>query len=236
MRRDVYQSVTDSIINLLENDLPPWRKPWDNSSSIDSRLPFNASTGKHYHGINVPLLWANSQDSGYSTNGWLTFRQAKELGGHVMRGEHGQTVVFWKFREITDTDSGETKTIPMARAYTVFNIEQCDGLEKVKAGEIQLPVEPDNVINWCQSVGANIRHGGNRACFVPSHDLIQLPRPEQFHNPEHYHATALLELTHRTGHKSRLDRTFGKRFGDESYAFEELCAEMGSASYVPLSE
>ena len=117
----------------------------------------------------------------------------------------------------------------MARAYTVFNIEQCEGVEKVKAGEIPVPVEPDHVIGWCQSVGANIRHGGNRACFVPSHDLIQLPRPEQFHTPDSYHATALHELTHWTGHKSRLDRKFGKRFGNESYAFEELCAEMGSA-------
>ena len=84
--------------------------------------------------------------------------------------------MFWKFREITDTDSGEAKTIPMVPAYTVFNVEQCDGLDKVKAGEFPLSVEPDHVIGWCQSVGATIRHGGNRACFVPSQDLIQLPR------------------------------------------------------------
>ena len=229
MKRDVYQSVTDSIIRLLEDDLAPWRKPWSDSKMIDSALPFNASTGRHYNGINVPLLWAESHEMAYSSNGWLTYKQARDLGGHVRKGEHGQLVIFWKFREITDTDSGEVKNIPMARSYFVFNVEQCDELEKTRAGEIPQPVEPDHIISWCQSVGANIRHGGNRACFIPSHDLIQLPRPEQFDSADGYHATALHELTHWTGHESRLNRKFGKRFGDQSYAFEELCAEMGSA-------
>jgi antirestriction protein ArdC len=229
MKRDIYSTVTDSIIDLLERDLPPWRKPWDNSGSIDSALPFNAISGRHYSGINVPLLWAEGQEKGYATNGWLTYKQAKDLGGYIRRGEHGRTVVFWRFQDVADKETGEVKKVPFARAYTVFNIEQCAEIGETKAGEIPNPVEPDNVIAWCQSVGANIRHGGNRACFVPSADLIQLPRPEQFHSVESYHATALHELTHWTGHKSRLDRTFGKRFGDEAYAFEELCAELGSA-------
>lgn len=229
MKRDIYQSVTDSIIQLLERDLTPWRKPWADSKSIDSALPFNAVTGRHYSGVNTALLWAEGQEHGYSTNGWLTFKQAKDLGGHVRKGEHGRTVVFWKFQDVQDKETGETKKVPFARAYTVFNVAQCAEIGETKAGEIPNSVEPDNVIAWCQSVGAEIRHGGNRACFVPSADLIQLPRPEQFHAIESYHATALHELTHWTGHKSRLDRTFGKRFGDQAYAFEELCAELGSA-------
>lgn len=229
MRKDVYQSVTDSIISLLESDLPPWRKPWATDKTIDSALPFNAATGRHYNGINVPLLWADAQGAGYDCNGWMTYKQAKDLGGHVRRGEHGQLVVFWKFQEVEDKTTGKRKTIPFARAYTVFNVLQCDGLEGTKVGEIPAPVEPDSVISWAQSIGARIQHGGNRACFVPSADLIQLPRPENFPERSEYHATALHELTHWTGHKSRLDRTFGTRFGDESYAFEELVAEMGSA-------
>lgn len=226
--KDLYQFVTDSVVSLLESDLPPWRKPWNDDTSIDSALPFNAISGRHYSGINTVLLWAEAHEQGYSRNGWLTFRQASENGGHVRKGERGRTVVFWKFQQVTD-DDGQTKNVPFARAFTVFNVNQCEGLQDTKAGQIPQPVEPDNVISWAQSVGAEIRHGGNRACFVPSADLIQLPRPEQFPLRAEYHATALHELTHWTGHKSRLARTFGKRFGDEAYAFEELCAELGSA-------
>lgn len=227
MKRDVYQSVTDSIIALLERELPPWRKPWTDSKSIDSALPFNASTGRHYNGINVPLLWGQAQGMGYATNGWLTYKQAQACGGHVRKGEKGTLVVFWKFLERED-ENGNQKTIPMARGYTVFNVEQCADVD-TKAGTVPEPVEPDNVISWAQSVGATVRHGGNRACYVPSQDFIQLPRPEQFASRELYHATALHELTHWTGHKSRLDRAFGSRFGTEAYAFEELIAEMGAA-------
>jgi len=227
MKHDIYQSVTDSIINLLEQDLAPWHKPWSDSDSIDCALPFNAATGRHYSGINVALLWAKGYETGYLMNGWLTYKQALDLGGHVMKGEKSQRIVFWKFRDVEK--NGKIETIPFARAYSVFNVEQCNGLENSKVGELISPVEPDDVIHWCQTVGADIRHGGNRACFVPSHDFIQLPRPEQFENYSVYHATALHELTHWTGHKSRIDRQFGKRFGDQAYAFEELIAEIGSA-------
>lgn len=232
MKSDIYQTVTDSIVSLLEQDLAPWRQPWTANKSIDASMPFNAATGRHYSGINVPILWAQAQEIGFSTNAWLTFKQALDLGGHVRKGEKGQMVVFWKFLDRTSTDEhGEetSKSIPMARAYWVFNVEQCDGIESSKAGEIPQPVEPDSVIQWCQRIGADIRHGGNRAYFVPTFDHIQLPRPEQFGSREHYHATALHELTHWTGHSSRLDRKFGARFGDDAYAFEELCAELGSA-------
>ena len=124
MKKDIYQSVTDTIVSLLENDLPPWRKPWANGKTIDSALPFNAASGRHYNGINVPLLWADAKHHGYDSNGWLTYRQAQDLGGHVRRGEHGQQIVFWKFREVEGKD-GKAKTVPFARGYTVFNVLQC---------------------------------------------------------------------------------------------------------------
>jgi antirestriction protein ArdC len=232
MNRDVYQSVTDSIVSLLERGAAPWRKPWNDSNAVSAAMPFNAVTGRHYSGINVPLLWGDAQEKGYPTNGYVTYCQAQERGGFVRKGEHGRMVIFWKFQDVTERKpdgTEEQRTVPFARAYTVFNVAQVSNIGETKAGEILQPVEPDNVISWCESVGVPVRHGGNRAYYVPSLDYITLPRPEQFRSVASYHATALHELTHATGHESRLNRRFGARFGDEAYAFEELCAELGSA-------
>lgn len=221
--KDIYQKVTDKIISQLETGSPPWIKPWKNARS-DGFSPYNAATGRPYHGINVLVLWS----SRYDNQGWLTYKNARSLGGYVRKGEHGEQIVFWQFNEVEDKKTGEKKTIPFARAYTVFNVEQCDGLKLPK-----LPDPPKHENGIVDAIalenGAEVRHTGNRAFFSPKEDYIAIPRSGQFDTSEDYESTLAHELTHWTGHKDRLDRNQKNRFGSESYAFEELVAEMGSA-------
>ena len=238
-KRDIYQAVTDRIIEALERGCPPWVRPWTLGAG-DGR-PRNAATGRPYHGVNQLLLWATAQEAGYRADRWLTYRQAAEAGGHVRRGERGTLVVFWKFveREVLDGDGQpvlnedgrpRTRVIPFARGYTVFNVEQCDGLP----GRMQVPEEPPG---WdplaeaeqiVQASGARIEHRGNRAFYQRRADFIRVPPRGAFRDQGGYYATLLHELVHWTGHKDRLDRKFG-RFGDADYAFEELVAELGAA-------
>lgn len=238
IQRDVYQSVTDSVVALIEKGVEPWRQPWKNVAGVaaESVLPVNAATGRGYRGINVPILWGAAQAFGYRHNAWLTYRQAADLGGHVRKGEHGQPVIFWKFLdkaprggEAEGDEDAHGRRIAFAREYYVFNVAQCDGLPETGEAEVAERLQPGEVIQFAQRVGAQLRFGGNRAFYAPDPDFIQLPLREQFVDEAHYNSTALHELTHWTGHKARLDRQFGKRFGDNAYAFEELVAELGSA-------
>ena len=129
-----------------------------------------------------------------------------------------------------DADTGETKTVPFAKAYTVFNVEQCDGLDLSKIKNPVPAIAGETPINEIAArVGAQVKHGGNKAFFSPSQDFVAMPSLDAFSTAEGYQATLAHELTHWTGHKSRLDRVFGRRFGDNAYSFEELVAEIGSA-------
>jgi antirestriction protein ArdC len=230
--RDLYQEVTDRIVASLEAGVPPWVKPW---SGDPDPLPLNASTRRPYRGVNVLLLQLESFARGYPRNGWLTFREATELGGHVRKGEHGSTVVFFKMHEVPSdsaaADQAATRRIPMLRAYTVFNVAQVEGLP----AELEQPAAPpawsprDEAETLLKASGATIRHGGSRAYYSPSEDLIQLPEPGLFEGQGSYYATALHETIHATGHEKRCNRQLGKRFGDDAYAMEELIAEIGSA-------
>jgi antirestriction protein ArdC len=164
----------------------------------------------------------------YSDLGWLTFKQAQELGGSVRKGEHGCGVIFWKFDRVREND--ETKVVPFARMYTVFNVTQCDGID---ASKLKRPVAPkagETDMNAVATrVNATVRHGGPRAFYTTGGDYVQLPSLDAFKSVDAYQATLAHELTHWTGHKDRCAREFGKRFGDNAYAFEELVAEIGSA-------
>ena len=231
-KRDVYQEVTDRIITELEAGTVPWVKPW---ATAGSHMPHNANTGRQYNGVNVLLLWMAAASKGYSSQSWVTFKQAKELGGHVRKGEHGERVVFWRFLDKIKKDAatGEehNERIPLLRAYTVFNVEQCEGLtlparEVVELTEHERHAAAEALIA-CS--GARIVYGGGRACYIPSQDTIHMPELGTFNEAAGYYATHLHELTHWTGHKARCDRDLSGRFGDESYAAEELIAEMGAA-------
>jgi len=223
--QDLYQSVTDKIIAALESGVAPWVRPW-NSSALHGGMPYNALSGKPYRGINIPLLAC----SPYASNGWLTFKQAKDLGANVRKGDHGSLIVFFKPFQVVNknatSDEKVMKTIPVLKCFHVFNLEQIDNLpERLTVKREPIPPMPAADL-LCQ---ATIVHGGDRACYSPAHDVIRMPQPGQFRSLTEYQATALHELTHWTGHTSRMAREYGKKFGDQAYAREELVAEMGAA-------
>jgi antirestriction protein ArdC len=217
---DLYQTITDRIIGQLEQGVAPWICPW---KAKGGNVPHNAVTGRQYSGINLLLLMA----SPYASNAWLTYKQAQAAGGYVKKGERGTPIIFWQFSIREDRDTGEQKQSALMRQYTVFNSEQCEDLNlKVHASDPLSPTEIDQAI---AATRANINYGGNRACYIPSHDKILMPERGAFRTIENYHTTLLHELTHWTSHKDRCDRQLGKRFGDQAYAAEELIAEIGSA-------
>lgn len=237
--KDIYQSVTNQIIAALEAGTPPWVCPWQ--AGAGDLAPANLASGRPYRGINVLLLNLRAMGCGYRINRWMTFRQARELGACVRKGEHGTPIVFFKMHEVADrnaavatpTKRGEDrKVIPLLRSFTVFNAAQLDDLPD--ALQPALPAAPD--WNACEvaeliltASQAQIRHGGARAFYVPALDVIQLPERNAFANATAYYGTALHELTHWTGHPERCNRVLSSRAHIEAYAFEELVAEMGSA-------
>lgn len=232
--RDIFQEITDRIAAQLEQGARPWSKPWDASAAMPD-LPRNFE-GKPYRGGNVFWLWATAQAMGYSSPVWLTFKKAKERGASVRKGEKGTPVFFWKIGEYEDKKTGETRKSFMVRQYTVFNADQCDGLE-LPAPKPPRP-EPERIAaaeELIAATGATVRHGGSRAFYSPSTDHVQMPPRNTFHDADGYYSTHFHELGHWTGHESRLAREFGKRFGDDAYAFEELVAEL-TAAFVCASQ
>ena len=224
MNKDIYQTITDKIIESLENGVAPWVKPWASCGA-----PRNAVTGREYSGINMILLAM----SPFANPLWLTYNQAKAVNATVRKGEHGTQVVFFKPFKITDKNDAESKekSIPLMRTFTVFNAQQIDNLPEkyTQATKPQLDSFADNAPAETLLAKAIIEHGKPKACFIPMLDRIHLPNKVEFNSIPDYYATALHELTHWTGHTSRLARDFNGRFGDSSYAFEELIAELGAA-------
>lgn len=234
-KRDVAAEVTAQIVEALERGTAPWVKPWRDGvgpcAEFGGRvgLPSNAASGRTYRGINVLLLWAAAFNKGYRDARWVTFNQAKALGGSVRKGEKATQIVFWKWL-VKDEGLPTEKRIPMARTFCVFNVEQCDGLQL--DAPAPAPEHVDGAADRvAESVGAIVRRGGDRAFYSPAIDFVQMPVAEAFRTRADYESTLLHELTHWTGHASRLDRNFAasKRFGDEAYAVEELVAELGAA-------
>jgi antirestriction protein ArdC len=234
MKTDIYATVTNQIISALETGTPPWVCPW--TTTPGSAIPANLSTGRVYRGINVLLLNLQAMACGYPSNRWLTFNQARALGGCVRKGATGTGIVFFKMHEVdgpvpTAANDSTRKVIPLLRTFTVFNAAQVDGLE----GLIEAPSTPEG---WSPVAaaeellarsGAVIRYGGDRAFYRPSDDVIQLPLPAVFPQASRFYNVALHELTHSTGHPTRCNRVLSGRQHIEAYAFEELVAEMGSA-------
>lgn len=225
MKSDVYQIITDRIIGLLESGTVPWRKPWKGGH----QAPRNYVSGKPYRGINLFLLNAVSFPSPY----WLTFRQAQSLDGRIKKGEKSFPVVFWKMFE--QEEDGEKKRIPFLRYHSVFNVAQCEGITIPTAPAVNGTFQP---IGTCDEVVAHmpkrppITHGGSFACYYPRQDSVSMPDAKMFVSSEAYYSILFHELTHATGHSSRLNRkevTDPVHFGSDPYSREELVAEMGAA-------
>ncbi|MGQ0524427.1 MAG: ArdC family protein [Betaproteobacteria bacterium] len=235
-RADLYTRVTARIIADLEQGVRPWLKPW-NAEHAAGRitLPLRHN-GTPYRGVNVLLLWGEAIEKGYASPVWMTYRQAAELKAQVRKGEHGSLVVYADSITRTETNGegeDEAREIYFMKGYTVFNVEQIDGLPAHYRAKPEPKGEPmeliDNAERFFTATGATFRHGGNRAYYAPGPDVIQLPPPEAFKDAQSYAAIKAHEMTHWSAHPSRLARVLGKRFGDDAYAAEELIAELGSA-------
>ena len=232
-----YEAVTARIIESLQAGVIPWAKPWKDNGT-NNPFPRNFRTGAPYRGANILVLWASRFSSPY----WLTFKQAKELSGTVRKGEKGTQILFWKIgkndqKEGIGTEATDEKNRKsfFCRAYTVFNVEQCDGLKVPEAIGTLPPVDQDErceaiVTGWTNRPGLELdnAHEG-RAYYRPRTDTVHMPTRNRFVDAPHYYATLFHELIHSTGHVSRLDRASGSTFGDDLYSKEELVAEVGSS-------
>jgi antirestriction protein ArdC len=233
----VFDVVTQRILEALERGTVPWRKDWD---APGFQVPLNLASGKRYQGINFFILSLAGES--FTSPYWLTFRQALERGGHVRKGEKGVPVFFWK---VLDRTGEESQSGPdddrsarrfVARYYTAFNVEQCDGIAYPKPEPTTRQIPPletcDQVIAGYQG-RPDIRHGGRGASYSPVGDVVSMPDRNAFHSPEGYYATLFHELIHSTGHPKRLARFTEDcpppPFASPDYSREELVAELGAA-------
>jgi len=233
MSTKVYELINNKIMELLQQGTVPWRKSWH----AVSNYPKNLISKKEYRGINIFLLGCQQ----YSNPYWLTFKQCQDRGGHVRKGEKSTPVIFWKWidrKGADDADQEETKNgkVPLLRYYNVFNIEQVEGITAPPSPETITnpfsPIERAEQIIAGMPLRPDIRHGGNEACYSPVLDYVKLPEPSAFQSPEEYYSTTFHELTHSTGHASRVGRKGilePSYFGSHEYSKEELVAEMGAA-------
>lgn len=225
------QIITDLVISRLEQGVRPWTKPW---ASGAAQRPLRAC-GTPYTGINCLYLWAMAEQSGFNSRYWMTYKQAQDLGAQVRKGEKSSIAIFYKQYEVEpkaddDADDGKRRVL---RCYHVFNACQIDGLpERFTAPELIVEQPEYDQRQQLEATFASwpiaVRHAGTQAYYSPSADIIQLPAAEKFFTYPDYAATRCHETIHATGHENRLNRQFGKRFGDKSYSFEELVAETGA--------
>jgi antirestriction protein ArdC len=237
-KQDIYTRITNQIVSHLEKGVRPWVRPWDAQYAAGRITRPLRHNGKPYSGINVLSLWASAIAQNFAAPVWMTFKQASELDAHIRKGEKGSLVVYADSikRKETDEKTGDEidREIPFLKGYTVFNVEQIEGLPEVYYAKAEPILDPVTRIEHAEklfaALGATIRHGGNRAFYSIAADVIQMPPFESFQDANSYYATLAHECTHWTGSKTRLDRDFGgRRFGSEGYAVEELVAELGAA-------
>ena len=234
----VYDVITERIVQKLQQGTIPWHKPWNSAAG----LPQNLFSQKAYRGINVWMLGS----AGYTSPYWVTFKQAKEIGGYVRKGEQGFPVVFWKWLEggekLEERQESRTATrrVPLARLYYVFNVQQGDLPTRLQPFLQSKPESPDpqSQLAACEEILTHmpnrptITHSDARAYYTPLHDTVNMPVCGLFPKVEHYYSVLFHELTHSTGHWQRLHRqtlTDLCPFGSTNYSKEELVAEMGAA-------
>ncbi len=237
-KQDIYTRITNQIVGHLEKGVRPWVRPWNAEHAAGRITRPLRHNGKPYGGINVLSLWASAMAHNFAAPIWMTFKQASELDAHIRKGEKGSLVVYADSitRKETDEKTGDEidREIPFLKGYTVFNVEQIEGLQEVYYAKAAPTLDPlariEHAEEFFATLGATIQHGGNRAFYSIAADVIQMPPFESFQDANSYYATLAHECTHWTGSKTRLGRDFGgHRFGSEGYAVEELVAELGAA-------
>ncbi len=238
-RANLYDEVTNRIVSELEAGRVPWVQPWGGTGGTGPGLPRNALSARNYSGINVLILWGAVIAEGYPSQSWLTFRQALEAGGNVRKGERGTTIVYAdRFtpeaeKERARETGEEARAVPFLKRFTVFNVAQCEGLRPGLAFD-PAPLPERQIVPVAEAViaasGVDFRIGGNRAFYVPSEDYVQVPPQPAFFEQINYYRTALHELTHATGHSSRVGRNLLNGFGSKDYAREELVALSGQSA------
>jgi len=230
----VYDLINDRIMQLLEQGTVPWRKTWNAASN----QPMNLISKKEYCGINVFILACQEYSSPY----WLTFKQVQDKGGHVIKGSKSCPVIFWKWLDKKEAGSDDADTvtvngkIPMLRYYSVFNLQQTEGIEPPPTTETITntftPIERAEQIISNMPLRPEIKYGGNSASYSPTWDVVKMPVREAFESSEEFYSTLYHELSHATGHQKRIGRKGilePSYFGSHEYSKEELCSEMSAA-------
>lgn len=234
-RSDLYERVTDEIVKAIEAGAGKFVMPWHNWAFGAAR---NAFTGDAYRGINVLALWAAAHNRAFASSYWATFKQWRDLGACVRKGEKATTIVFYKKQTIEahDADTGETTEDFrwIVRPYSVFNADQVDGWREPTFPPQAMVGTHEQIDNFIAATGADIRRG-ETATYYRVPDYIAIPARERFigsdtSSPEEtFYSTVFHELIHWTGHWSRLGRNLSSCFGTADYAMEELVAELGAA-------
>lgn len=232
MRKDFAKEISDQVIQLMQEHGTDWAKPWMDQAGMGHK---NAVSGKEYRGTNTFITALSSYKQGFSSNEWASFKQWQSKGAKVKKGQKGTHIIFYDSKVIEDRDTQEEKRIFILKGWPVFNADQVDGYEPKPIEKPANKVKPvDRVDQLVVNSAAIVKTGGNRAFYTKEQDFIQMPDPSAFTGTdtstpqESYYSTLLHEMIHWSGHKSRLDRPLGNRFGSNAYAFEELIAEMGS--------
>ena len=225
----IHQEVTDKVIAAMAANPGQWTKPW----SANGR-PKNATTGRRYSGVNILLLGMAGASKGYPSGLWASYKQWQGVGAQVRAGSSGTTIVYASTFTPKDAEP-DTKAIQFLKSTKVFNAAQVDGYTVEETTPTSIVQRLKDVDQFTHATGADVRHGGDRAYYTPAQDFIGMPELSSFQDTdtgtatENMYGTLLHELTHWTGHKSRCDREFGKRFGSQAYAAEELVAELGAS-------
>lgn len=227
----IYDEVTANLIREMERGVAPWVMPWTREAT--TMLPRNGLTRRTYSGMNVLILWNEAVVRGFGSSRWVSFRQARMMGGHVRKGERGVKILFCGRRRlrpsVEEDDESLVREVPVLRLYTVFNLDQVGGVEP-DGGSLDVePRDAATIPALVAAAGATLVNRGGEACYLPGKDVIRMPPRKAFADRANYDATLAHEAIHWTGHPTRLDRGLDNRFGDPAYAREELVAEIGSA-------
>lgn len=228
---EIHRLIADQVITAMETSGTDWVKSWTTPAG---QLPTSMSTGRQYQGINLLLLGMARAFGGYGSHHWGTYKQWSTMGAQVQKGQKSTTVIFYKPLTVEDRVTGLDKTVPLIRTFSVFNADQVDGYEApaiVDSVDHTKLDQPETLADdLARRAGCDVRFSDPASAFYsPLHDFVNMPRATQFETVTDYAATLLHELTHWTGHKSRLDRKLVLKSGAKDYAKEELVAELGAA-------